>query len=165
MSTLVDSADASHELSWLTALRRYIVFIAVANFVWEIAQLPLYTIWQTGTAREISLAVIHCTGGDVLIASASLLGTLLLLSNCRWPYRRYVTIAALAVIAGLAYTIFSEWLNTAVRGSWAYSDLMPTVPVIGSGVSPLAQWLVVPLAAALWARRRATVRPDVQLFT
>jgi hypothetical protein len=31
-----------------------------------------------------------------------------------------------AVLAGcVAYTIFSEWLNTAVRQGWAYSPLMP----------------------------------------
>jgi hypothetical protein len=160
MSVLAD--HASHKPTWLAALRRYIVFIVLVNFLWEIAQLPLYTIWQTGTVRELVFAVIHCTGGDVLIASASLLGALLLLGNCEWPNRRYAAVTALAVIAGVSYAIFSEWLNTAVRGSWAYSDLMPTVPVIGSGVSPLTQWLLVPLAAALWARRRATVRPDAR---
>jgi hypothetical protein len=29
--------------------------------------------------------------------------------------------------------IFIEWLNTVVRTSWSYIDLMPTLPVIGSG--------------------------------
>lgn len=51
------------------------------------------------------------------------------------------------------YTIFSEWLNTEVRGSWAYSNLMPVVPVIGVGLSPLPQRVAIPIAAFWWARR------------
>jgi hypothetical protein len=62
-------------------------------------------------------------------------------------------VAALAVAFGVLYTVFSEWLNTEVRGSWAYAAAMPVVPPFGTGLSPLAQWLVVPPAGFWWARR------------
>lgn len=71
--------------TWLTTLRRYLVFAVLANLAWEIAQLPLYTIWWTGSWGEIAFAVAHCTLGDALIASTSLLGAPLLLGNSRWP--------------------------------------------------------------------------------
>ena len=83
----------------------------------------------------------------------ALLGALLLAGDRRWPEARFRRVAALTVLGGLAYTVFSEWLNTDIRGSWAYTDLMPRLPLIGTGVSPLAQWLVVPLAALWWSRR------------
>jgi FtsP/CotA-like multicopper oxidase with cupredoxin domain len=51
----------------------YLIVAAIGHFVWEAAQLPLYTIWWTGTARENFIAVVHCTGGDVLITTATLL--------------------------------------------------------------------------------------------
>lgn len=35
--------------AWLHVLRRYIAFIVGANLLWEIAQLPLYTIWSEGS--------------------------------------------------------------------------------------------------------------------
>ena len=54
---------------------------------------------------------------------------------------------------GVAYTIFSEWLNIVVRQSWAYSEAMPVVPLIGVGLSPLLQWLVIPGVAMLVVRR------------
>ena len=38
------------------------------------------------------------------------------------------------LLLAIAYTVYSEWLNVNVRRSWAYSDLMPTVPIIGTGV-------------------------------
>ena len=53
---------------WLRALRRYLAVSALGNAVWEIAQLPLYTIWSQGTARDKLVAVSHCTAGDILIA-------------------------------------------------------------------------------------------------
>ena len=84
----------AHAPSWLAAIRRYLLLIAGANLVWEVAQLPFYT-------------------------------------------------------------IFSEWLNTSVRGSWTYSDLMPVVPVIGTGLAPLLQWCVVPTLAQWIAVGRA----------
>ena len=135
--------------TWLAALRRYIAFVAVANLLWEVAQLPLYTIWQKGSAREIAFAAVHCTGGDVLIAGTTLLGALLLCGNSHWPRERYLAIAALTLFAGLGYTAFSEWLNTSVRSSWTYSESMPTLSAIGIGLSPLAQWIIIP-AVGFW---------------
>jgi hypothetical protein len=132
---------------WLIALRRYFVFAIPAHLAWEIAQLPLYTIWYDDPPRSIAFAVVHCTGGDAVITSIALLGALLLFGNRRWPDERYIAVAAPAVLAGVAYTIFSEWHNTEVRNSWAYSNMMPTLPGLGTGLSPLLQWFVIPIAA------------------
>jgi hypothetical protein len=78
---------------------------------------------------------------------------LVLIGKGAWPKRKYQVVAALTIAFGLGYTIFSEWLNIVVRQSWAYSDLMPVIPVIDAGLSPLAQWIVIPLAGFWWARR------------
>jgi hypothetical protein len=121
-----------------------------------------YTIWTTGTAREQALAVVHCTGGDMLIAAASLLAALLLIGTREWPARGFGRVAVVAIILGVAYTAFSEWLNVSVRGSWAYSEWMPVIP-LGSariGLSPLAQWIIVPAAAFLASRKTGRQLPD-----
>ena len=36
-----------------------------------------------------------------------------------------------------------------VRRNWSYSDLMPVIPSLGIGLSPVLQWVVIP-ALALW---------------
>lgn len=149
---------AGRQSAWLVALRRYLAFAALANLIWELAQLPLYTIWADGSPREIVFAAIHCTAGDVVIAGGSLLGVLLLVGRDEWPDQGYLRVAALTLIAGFSYTVYSEWVNTEVRGSWAYADLMPTVPPTGAGLAPLLQWIVVPLAAFWWARRSRIYR-------
>lgn len=141
------------ERVWIVALRRYFSFMAVANLIWEVMHLPLYTIWTEGSVGELAFAVVHCTGGDVLIAGAALVLALLLAGNSGWPARGFRVVAALTVAFGVAYTIFSEWLNTVIREAWAYSELMPIVPVIDVGLSPIAQWIVIPTIGFWWVRR------------
>ena len=136
----------ARDAAWLPALRRYFCVVIAGNLTWEFAQLPLYTLWKTGSATEIVVAVLHCTGGDILIAVATLIGSLLLLGTAEWPRARFRPVAAATLIAGVATTAFSEYINTA-RGAWSYSDLMPTLPGTGIGLAPLAQWIVVPILA------------------
>jgi len=57
-----------NDTGWLQGLRRYIAVTAIADLIWEVAHLPLYTIWNEGEPREKLFAVLHCTAGDVLIA-------------------------------------------------------------------------------------------------
>ena len=75
----------AHEATpWLIALRHYLVIMGLGNFAWEIAQLPLYTIWRDKGLAANAFAVLHCTAGDLLIAAVSLLGALLVvLMNAR----------------------------------------------------------------------------------
>ena len=98
------------------------------------------------------------TGGDLLIATASLVLALLLYAERSWSEERFVRVrvAAAAIALGTGHTVFSEWLSTEVcGGSWAYTDPMPVVPFLGTGLSPLAQRLAIPPAAFWWARRSA----------
>jgi hypothetical protein len=140
---------------WPRALRVYLGTIALGDLAWEAAHLPLYTIWRTGTLGEKAFAVVHCTGGDLLIALACLALALVLAGEPAWPARAHRRVSVLTIGFGAAYTVFSEWLNVVVRQTWAYSDLMPIVPVIGTGLSPLLQWVAVPLLALHFARRAA----------
>lgn len=138
---------------WLSTLRRYIGFVAAANLIWEVLHLPLYTLWAEGGIKDLAFAAVHCTGGDILIALSSLMLALFLVGDSNWPSRNFGRIVILAVLFGLAYTLFSEWLNVAVRQSWAYADGMPVLPVLKVGLSPVLQWIVIPIAAFWWARR------------
>lgn len=153
------------ERDWLDALRRYFLFAAIAHLVWEFAHLPLYTIWLTGTPGELAFAAVHCTGGDILITLGTLMLSLCLFGSADWPGSRARRVLGGTVVFGVAYTVFSEWLNIEVREAWAYRDLMPVVPLIDAGLSPILQWIVVPLAGFHFATKppappRRTVTAD-----
>ncbi|MBX9944113.1 MAG: hypothetical protein K2Y40_08545 [Reyranella sp.] len=124
------------------------------HVVWEGLQLPLYAIWSAGTTREIAFAVLHCTVGDLMIASLSLLVAVLVVGNPAWPSERFVAVMATTIGIGIGYTVYSEWTNTVVRKTWTYSGLMPIVPFLGVGLSPLMQWLIVPTVGFMAVRHR-----------
>ncbi len=132
----------------LVALALYAGLSAFGHLLWEIVQLPLYTLWRTASRAELAFAVLHCTGGDVLIAMNVLLASVVLLRAWSWPRGQAIHIAVLAIPLGIVYTGFSEWLNVYVRQSWIYEPAMPTITILGYqiGLSPLAQWLFVPAA-------------------
>ena len=138
-------------------VRRYLPWLFAFNLAWEIAQLPLYTIWREASAGYIALAVAHCTVGDLLIGAAAL--AIALVATRAGPATdwRWRMIAVVTTLIGVAYTFTSEWMNTSLRQSWQYSDLMPTLE-LGSatvGLSPLTQWLLVP-PLALYAAHRTS---------
>ncbi|MBU2581521.1 MAG: hypothetical protein KJ622_07370 [Alphaproteobacteria bacterium] len=138
----------------LRFIARYLGLLAVGNLLWEFAQMPFYTVWQSGTVSEITYNGLHCTAGDVLIAATALLTAVLLVGAKSWPSEGYWKVAAAAVSIGLAYTVFSESLNVYVRQSWAYSQAMPIIPFTGIGLLPVIQWCALPTLAFIALRSR-----------
>lgn len=135
-----------------SAVARYTIVSIVLHLIWEVLQLPLYTLWTTGTRGDIAFAVFHCTIGDALIAAISLTVSVLILGATDWPYGKFRQVAAATFLMGLGYTVYSEWHNTTVTLSWAYSPAMPTL--LGIGLSPVLQWIVIPAIALWWMFRR-----------
>lgn len=140
-----------------TPAARYLAAMLAMNFVWEIGQIPLYTLWEEGTSREIAFAIVHCTGGDAMIAAAALAVALLLTRSYDWPIQGWGRVTVAATLIGLGYTLFSEWLNVDLRQSWAYTAAMPRLLPWGTGLGPFLQWLLLPPLAML--ATRPTARP------
>lgn len=132
-------------------LGAWVLATFMLNLVWEVAHLPLYTFPEGAGWSLIVYDVLHCTVGDVMIASCIFLLTCLVLRDMGWIRRRPWTGAALVAVLGVSYTAYSEWLNVYVRQSWAYSSMMPLV--FGLGVSPLVQWLILPFGITQLSRR------------
>ncbi len=80
----IEAQTAGSRDDWRIVLRRYLIFVAAANPAWEAAHLPLYSIWTTGSVGELAFVVVHCTTGDVLIGTSSLVLALLLIGGA-WP--------------------------------------------------------------------------------
>ena len=154
----IEPTGSAASARWISTLRWYFPLMALANLVWEALHLPLYTVWAEGTAEYLLFVVLHCTGGDLLIALSALMIAVLLVAPPGWPQLGFRRVAAVATVFGVGYTIFSEWLNIVVRKSWQYSDLMPVVPIVDAGLSPLLQWVLIPPSALWLARKLAMTR-------
>ncbi|MBI3571843.1 MAG: hypothetical protein HY082_12220 [Gammaproteobacteria bacterium] len=137
-----------------SALKRLLRWAALAlglHGLWEVAQLPLYTLWNDPDPGRIARYVLHCLTGDVLIAVTAYLLTAIVFRDLFWPERRPWRGGVLTVATGLAFTAASEWYNVYVLGSWGYAPQMPTLG--GIGLAPLLQWSIVPVLMILGVRR------------
>ena len=121
------------------------------NFLWELAQSPAYSDWCRGWSYLLRTR-LHCTAGDGLILLGAFWGTSLVFRDRAWIAGPRKSPLALFLALGLAYTVWSEWLNVSIRSAWGYSVEMPLL--FGIGVLPLAQWLVIPLLVVWVVRRR-----------
>jgi len=61
---------------------------------------------------------------------------------------------------GLLATIGLEYFNTEVTGRWAYDGVMLLLPALGTGLSPILQWVFVPLLVLWYMRRLASKNVD-----
>ena len=135
----------------LSRVVRWAALSFTLNLAWEVLQLPLYTIARTGTLPQLAFAVLHCTGGDALIAGASFLLAAIALRAPDWPGARPWAGGAIALTGGVAYTAYSEWHNVYQTGAWAYAPSMPLI--FGIGILPLLQWIVIPACTVLIIRK------------
>ena len=121
------------------------------NLAWEIAHVRLYTLWAEADVLGVAWALFHCTLGDVLIALGAFLLASIVLGRIDWPVSRHRAGGILVVASTMGYTSWSEWYNVYRAGSWRYTELMPTVFDIG--LSPLLQWLILPIVMVIAYRR------------
>lgn len=133
-------------------IRSYLTIAAIGNLLWEVLQQPFYTLWRIASPAYVAFAIIHCWIGDLMIASFSLaLG--IIASRSLGSKRFFPAGVIVSVLAGVSYTIFSEWQNMSVHHFWTYSAYMPRLPIVGTGLLPILQWILVPAIALYCARK------------
>lgn len=131
-------------VTWMT-------LAVLLNSLWELAQLPLYGLWNDPDPSRIVAYLIHCILGDVLIATVLFFLSSMVLRSFDWTMTQPWRGGVLVISLGLAYTVFSEWYNVYEVKSWSYAPQMPLIG--GIGLMPLLQWLVVPTLMIIAIRR------------
>ena len=122
------------------------LFALLLNYPWEFLQAPLFE----GMSQAPHWAAVEtCTRaalGDVAIALFAYWAVALLVRSRGWIARATVGSVLCFAALGVIVTVVIERLALAGlwMGGWAYSALMPVVPVLGVGLSPLLQWTVLP---------------------
>ena len=137
-----------------------LMFSLPLELLWEIAQFPLYTVWQEGEWSYILYGLVHCTLGDLLILLLAYWLVSLLNRNRHWYIADALLNGFLLVVFGLGYTVYSEIVNVSIKGNWAYTELMPIIPGIEIGGMPFLQWLLIP-PLVLWLMRMFAPRTAI----
>lgn len=87
----------------LRVLGAWLLVSLVLHLTWEIAQLPLYTLWREETPAYIAWAVIHCTAGDGLIALGTYAVASAAVRSVAWPWESPGRGLAVLWASGLAW--------------------------------------------------------------
>ncbi len=127
------------------------------HFTWEFLQAPLFRNMRDATHMDGIRMCLQATLGDMVIALIAFWVASFLAGTRHWAAlpNRWTTAAWLST--GLAITVALEFYSTEIAGHWAYDVTMPRLPVIGTGLSPLLQWISVPMLV-LWYLRRLSAK-------
>lgn len=131
------------------------LFSFLLHFVWEFLQAPLYAnMHDVGHIEGVAIC-LRATLGDVVIALAAFWCTAALTTGRHWGDTAGARSVAIFLAVGILATVVLEHLFTEITNRWSYGEAMIRLPFIGTGLSPIAQWVVVPLIV-LWLMRRVS---------
>ena len=134
------------------------IYSFLLNLAWELWQIPFFR-GMADLPHWLGVkACTQATFGDVAIALAAFWITAIFARSRSWILRPSRLDIAIYIGVGLAATTILESLAIGVLGRWAYSEAMPRLPIVGTGLLPLLQWLVIP-PLVLWFVRRQIGAP------
>lgn len=132
------------------------VFALLLNFPWEILQAPLFVGMADSSFIDAIKGCSQATLGDALIMLLAYWTVSGVAKSRNWILAPSSRQLSLFLAVGVIITVAIEWLAT--RGywiqSWTYSPAMPIVPGVGIGLSPLLQWIFLPLLVICFVRRQ-----------
>ena len=94
--------------------------------------------------------------GDATISMVSFWAVVVMVQSRQWILCPSWRAVAGFVSVGVVITTVFEELATGPLDLWQYAEIMPTLPVIGTGVLPMLQWVVIPPLIVWFVRRQLT---------
>lgn len=129
------------------------LFAFLLNLPWEFWQVPFFAGMPSTAHWEGVRACTRAAAGDAGIALAAFGAVAVLARSRRWILRPRRCEAIGFVAVGLLVTIVFEWLATGPLERWRYAPSMPRLPLLGTGMLPVLQWIVIP-PLVLWFVKR-----------
>ena len=132
------------------------IFAFLLNLTWELAQVPLFAGMPSAEHWQAILVCGRATLGDVAIALVGFWAVAGAAHTRSWMLRPTAGQLTGFVAVGVLITILMEWLATQVLHRWTNAEAMPVIPLLGVGLSPLLQWVVLPPIVVWFVRRQLT---------
>lgn len=130
---------------------KLLVFVFLVNFLWEISQMFLYRDHTTNFWDFISVHIKASLGDVIIFFIIYLLGALIF-QNKKWFLEKNIYKYFIASFLGFALAILIE-RYALITNRWAYNDLMPIIPILNVGLSPILQMIFLPLVTILFAKK------------
>ena len=146
--------------AFLVALRdapetNLVLFGFLMSFPWEMLQAPLYVGMAEAPHWSATLNCLVATLGDCVLFLVAFGMTAAIFRNRHWIRTATFLQVFWFTAIGLTVTVLIE--GAAVRGigwNWQYSALMLRLPLLGTGLSPVLQWMILPPLVIRLVRRQ-----------
>ena len=139
-----------------------LIFAFLLNYPWEFLQAPFFEGMAVATHWDAVKVCTRATFGDAVIMLIAYWSVAVAASD-RWWLRAPSRVQMLGFIAaGVIITVAIEHFATQSMDpscGWRYAETMPIVPVVGIGLTPLLQWLLIPPLAIWFVRRQLKSMP------
>lgn len=101
---------------------------------------------------EATAECLRAAGGDAVMVLIAFAAVSLAARETWWMGRPASGPLFAFLLFAAAQGMALEWISLR-GGRWSYLPAMPVEPMLGLGLAPILQWLILP-AAALWTTRR-----------
>lgn len=127
-----------------------LIFSFLLNFIWEISQAFLYAPHYSGIT---GLLIVHLWAslGDILMVFIILALNALIFAH---DYAKRIEFKSLmpTIFIGFVLATLVEKYALAT-GRWAYDALMPIIPWLSVGLTPILQMMIIPSVVTIfWSR-------------
>ena len=122
----------------------WVFIVAVLlNYLWELAQAPLYVGMEDYNAGLLWHCFVASLGDGIMVLLIVAAGRFTLRES-DWFLRPGVRGYLVTLTAGFLLAVLVEWVAVYVLNRWEYTKNMPKVPGLGIGLVPIAQMLFLP---------------------
>jgi hypothetical protein len=122
----------------------WVFIVAVLlNYLWELAQAPLYVGLQNYNAGVFWHCFVASLGDGIMVLLIVAAGRIVL-RQPEWFLRPGVRGYLVILTVGLLLAVLVEWIAVHVLNRWEYTENMPKLPALDIGLVPIAQMLVLP---------------------
>lgn len=115
------------------------------NFIWEKLHIALFKDYETFVARLPLPVAVYTSLVDMGIILLIYVLIAVIRKKFLWVESFDKSAVALSIIFGSAIAIIIE-LQGLAQKKWAYNELMPIIPLIKVGLSPILQMIILPIA-------------------
>ena len=131
-------------------------FAFLLNFVWEFWQVPFYQDMPSASHWQATMVCSLAAVGDAAIMLFAFWIVVAVVRSRMWVLRPSAMQVVIFTMTGIVVTMIAEWVATEQLHMWAYADRMPTLPLLGTGLLPLLQWIVLPPLVVWFVKRQLT---------
>lgn len=128
------------------------LFGFLLHYPWEFLQVPFFEGMPELQHWEAVKTCTQAAGGDAVITLVAFWAVAMAKRSRQWFWRPGGVGWVTYLGAGLLITLVLEHLSTEVLDRWQYAEEMPVLPVLGTGLLPVVQWLLLP-PLVLWLAR------------